>query len=117
MSLWILIDFPEVWDMGHVQAHTGAKRFATVYRLNYMFPGNGVQQGLRYISSCLVDVSKMSAQSAETYIIHTLLKRPLAEWVQVKKKWSRLICVRCSSVYATIEYIRRHVCHKSFIVT
>ncbi len=26
-------------------------------------------------------------------------------------------CVCCSSVYATIEDIRRHVCRKSFIVT
>ncbi len=25
---------------GHVQAHTDAKRFATVSGLNYMFPGN-----------------------------------------------------------------------------
>ncbi len=33
-----------------------------------MFPGNGVQQGLRYVFSCLVGVSKMSAQSAATCI-------------------------------------------------
>ncbi len=26
-------------------------------------------------------------------------------------------CVHCSSLYATIEDIRRRVCHKSFIVT
>ncbi len=32
-------------------------------------------------------------------------------------KWSHLICVCCSSVYATIEDIWRHVCHKRFIVT
>ncbi len=35
---------------GHVQAHTGAQRFAMVSALNDMFPGNRVQQGLRYIS-------------------------------------------------------------------
>ncbi len=45
-------------DQGHVQAHTGAQRFATVSGLNNMFPGNGVQWGLRYIFSCLVGVSK-----------------------------------------------------------
>ncbi len=60
------------WDctvpfhQGHVQVHTGAQRFATVSGLNDMFPGNGVQRGLRYVFSCLVGVSKMSAQSAAT---------------------------------------------------
>ncbi len=72
MSLWILIDFPDVWDLGHVQAHTGAKRFATVYRLNDMFPGNGVQQGLRYISSCLVDVKNVSPISSNIYNSHII---------------------------------------------
>ncbi len=46
---------------GHVQAHTG---FVTVSWLNDMFPGNGVQQGLRYVFPCMMGVSKMSAQSA-----------------------------------------------------
>ncbi len=32
----------------------------------------------------LVSVSKISAQSAATYINHAVLKRPLAQWVQVK---------------------------------
>ncbi len=36
--------------------------------LNEMFPGNGVQRGLRYVFSCLVGVSKMSVQSAATCI-------------------------------------------------
>ncbi len=36
----------------------GAQRFATVSRLSDMFPGNGVQRGLRYVFSCLVGVSK-----------------------------------------------------------
>ncbi len=54
--------------LGFVQAHTGAQRFATVSGLNDMFPGNGVQQGLRCVFSCLVGVSKMSAQSAVTCI-------------------------------------------------
>ncbi len=52
----------------HIQAHTGAQRFAKVSGLNDMFPGNGVQQGLRYVFSCLVGVSEMSAQSAATCI-------------------------------------------------
>ncbi len=53
---------------GHIQAQSGAQRFATVSGLNDMFPGNGVQRGLRYVFSCLVGVSKMSAQSAATCI-------------------------------------------------
>ncbi len=57
-----------VLNLGHIQAHTGAQRFATVSGLNDMFPGNGVQRGLRYIFSCLVGVSKMSAQSAATCV-------------------------------------------------
>ncbi len=54
--------------LGHVQDHTGAQHFAMVSRFNDMFPGNGVQWGLRYVFSCLVGVSKMSAQSAATCI-------------------------------------------------
>ncbi len=46
---------------------SGAQRFATVSGLNDMFPGN-VQRGLRYVFSCLVGVSEMSAQSAATCI-------------------------------------------------
>ncbi len=46
-------------EQGHIQAQTGAQRFATVSWLNDMFPGNGVQRGLRYVFSCLVGVSKM----------------------------------------------------------
>ncbi len=42
--------------LGHVQAHTDAQRFATVSGLNDMFPGNGVQRGLRYVFSCLMGV-------------------------------------------------------------
>ncbi len=41
---------------GHFQAHTGAQCFATVSGLNDMFPGNGVQRGLRFVFSCLVGV-------------------------------------------------------------
>ncbi len=56
------------FNLGHVQAQTGAQRFATVSGLNDMFSGNGVQRGLRYVFSCLVGVSKISAQSAATCI-------------------------------------------------
>ncbi len=42
-------------------------------------------------------------------INHAVLKRQLAQWVQVKS------FTNVSA--ATIEDIRRHVCHKSFIVT
>ncbi len=61
--------------MGHIQAHTGAQCFAMVSGLNDMFPGNGVQRGLRYVFSCLVGVSEMSEQSAATCINHEVLKR------------------------------------------
>ncbi len=42
--------------------------FAMVSGLNDMFPGNGVQRGLRYVFSCLVGVKNMSVQSAATCI-------------------------------------------------
>ncbi len=57
-----------VLQLGHIQAQTGPQRFATVSGLNDMFPGNGVQQGLRYVFSCLVGVLEMSAQSAAACI-------------------------------------------------
>ncbi len=41
--------------------------------LNDMFPGNGVQRGLR----CFLISSNM-------YMNHAVLKRQLAQWVQVK---------------------------------
>ncbi len=53
--------------------------------LNDMFPGNGVQQGLRYVFSCLVGVSEMSEPiSSDVYVNHAVLKRQLAQCVQVK---------------------------------
>ncbi len=36
---------------GNVYTHTGAQCFATISGLNDMFPGNGVQRGLRYVFS------------------------------------------------------------------
>ncbi len=72
------------WKLGHVQAHTGAQRFATASGFNDMFPGNGVQRGLRYVFSCLVGVKNVSPISSDEYINLALLKRPLAQWVQVK---------------------------------
>ncbi len=66
--------------LGHVEAQC----FATVSGLNDRFLGNGVQQGLRYVLSCLVCVSEMSAQSAGTCINHAVLMRQLAQCVQVK---------------------------------
>ncbi len=88
--------------LGHVQVPTGAQRFATVSGLNDMFPGNGVQRGLRYVFS--------SAATCK-HINHAVLKRQLAQWVQVKS------FTNVSAAYTTIEDIRRHVCCKSFIVT
>ncbi len=75
---------PETYQ-GHVQAQTAAQRFATVSGLNDMFPENGVQRGLRYVFSCLVGVSKnVSPISSDMYTNHAVLKRQLAQWVQVK---------------------------------
>ncbi len=47
------------------------------------------------------------------YINHVVLKRQLAQWVQVKSFTN----VSAAARYTTIEDIRRHVCRKSFIVT
>ncbi len=52
-------------QLGHVQAHTGAQRFATVSGLNDMFPENSVQRGLRCVFSCLVGVSEISANQQQ----------------------------------------------------
>jgi len=54
-----------------------------------MFPGNGVQQGLRYVffftfslyGGCVKNVSPISSNM---YINHAVFKRQLAQWVQVK---------------------------------
>ncbi len=43
-----------------------------------------VQRGLRYVFSCLAGVKNISPISSNMYINHTVLKRQLAQWVQVK---------------------------------
>ncbi len=65
-----------------------AQRFATVFGLNDMFPGNGVQRcatgfeiSFLLFGGC---VKKVSPISSNMYINHAVLKRPLAQWVQVK---------------------------------
>lgn len=42
-------------DKGQVQAQTGAQSFASVFGLNDMFPGKGVQRGLCFLlfSGCV----------------------------------------------------------------
>ncbi len=58
---------------GHVQALTGALRFATVSGLNDMFPGNGVHRyatGFEIRFLLFVGVSKTSAQSAATCTVY-----------------------------------------------
>ena len=50
---------------GYVQVQNGAQRFATVSGLNVMFPGNGVQRGLRYVFSCLVGVSELQSNQQQ----------------------------------------------------
>ncbi len=51
LVLSALVGVDAVTLLGHIQAHTSAQRFATVSGLNDMFPGNGVQRGLRYTFS------------------------------------------------------------------
>ncbi len=48
---------------------------ATVSGLNDMFPGNGVQQGLRYVFSFGGYVKNVSPISSNMYINHVVLKR------------------------------------------
>ncbi len=75
-------------DQGHIQAHTGAQRFATVSGLNDMFPGNCVQRcamgfEIRFLlfGGCVRNVSPISSNMN---INHAVLKRQLAQWIQVK---------------------------------
>ncbi len=70
-------------ELGHIQAL--AQCFSTVYGLNDMFPGNGVQQGfeIRFLllGGCVKNVSPISSNMYN----HAVLKRQLAQWVaQVK---------------------------------
>ncbi len=73
-----------------------------------MFPGNGVQRDLRNFFSCLVP-----NQQQHVYTPHSI-KETAGTMGPSKVVYKS---VRCSSVYATIEDIRRHDCRKSFIVT
>ncbi len=59
-----------------------------------MFPGNGVQRGLRYVFSCLVDVSEMSANQQQ----HVNKPRGIKETARTMDP-SKVVynCVRCSS--------------------
>ncbi len=109
---------PLTLDLGHVQVHTGAQRFATVFGLNDMFTGNSVQRcatgfEIRFLlfGGCVKNVSPISSNMC---INHAVLKRQLAQWVQVK---SFTTVSAAAPVYTTIEDIKGHVWRKSFIVT
>ncbi len=78
-----------------------AQRFAMVSGLNDMFPGNGVQRGLRYVfsSACIYNM----------YINHAVLKRQLAQWVQVKS---------FTNVSAAAQYTQQlKILEDTFVVT
>ncbi len=49
-----------------------------------MYPGNGVQRGLRYVFSCLVGVSEMSANQQQHVYKPRGIKETAAQWGQVK---------------------------------
>ncbi len=86
---WILlvwtfnIFFYLYWSGAHSSSDTSeAQCFAMFFRLNDMFPGNGVQRGLRYVFSYFV--GKKCQPNQQQQINHVVLKRQLAQWVQVK---------------------------------
>ncbi len=71
-------------EQGHVQAHTGAQCFATVSGLNdvsWKRCATGFEIRFLLFSGCVKNVSPISNN---VYINHKVLKRPLAQWVQVK---------------------------------
>ncbi len=67
-----------------------------------MFPGN-----------CATRFEICFLISSNMYINHAVLKRQLAQWVQLKSFTN----VSAAARYTTLEDIRRHVCCKSFIVS
>ncbi len=67
----------------------------TYYYSFNMFPGNGVQRGLRCVFSCFLGcVKNVSPVSTNMFINHAVLKRQLAQRVQVKS---------CTNVSAQIK--------------
>ncbi len=72
----------------HIQAQTGAQRFAMVSGLNDMFPGNGVQRGLRFFSYQQQHVYKPRG-----------IKETACTMGPSKVVYK---CVRCNSVYPTV---------------
>ncbi len=81
-----------------VERHVSWKRCATGFEIRFLLFGG-----------CVKDVSPISSN---VYINHAVLKRQLAQWVQVKS----ITNVSAAARYTTIEDIRRYVCHEGFIV-
>ncbi len=82
-----------------------------------MFPGNGVQRcatGFEMFSLVWWVCQKCQPNQQQ----HVYKPRGIKETARTMGP-SEVVykCVCCSSVYATIEDIRRHVCRKSFIET
>ncbi len=79
-----------------VERHVSWKRCATGFEIRFLLFGG-----------CVKNVSPISSN---VYINHAVLKRQLAQWVQVK---SFNMCPLQFGI-RIIEDIRRHVCPKSF---
>uniref|UniRef100_A0A0E9WZH5 Uncharacterized protein n=1 Tax=Anguilla anguilla TaxID=7936 RepID=A0A0E9WZH5_ANGAN len=78
-----------------------------------MFPRNGVQQAFRSVFSRLVGVSEVLPNQQRRVHKPRRIKKAVRTMDLNEVLYK---CVRCSWVYATTEDIRRHVCHKYFIV-
>ncbi len=81
-------------------------RFATVSGMNDMCPGDGVHRGLRYAFSCLGGVSEISANQQQRVYKPRGIKETARTMGPSEVVYK---CVRCSSVYTTIEDIRRQI--------
>ncbi len=82
-----------------VERHVSWKRCATGFEIRFLLFGG-----------CVKNVSPISSNM---YINHTVLKRQLAQWVQVKSFTN----VSAAARYTQQLKILEDVCRKSFIVT
>ncbi len=85
-----------------------------------MFPVNCVQYAtgfeIRFLmfGGCVKNVSPISSNVLN---FKFLIPSGIKETARMGPSEVIYKCVRCSSLYATIKNIRRHVCRKSFLVT
>ncbi len=96
-------------NLGHVQSHTFCYGFRVERHASWKRCAARFDIRFLLFGGC---VKKVSPISSNMYRNHAVLKRRLAQWVQVKSFTNV-----SASKYATIEDIRRHVCRQSFIGT